>query len=662
MRKKIALVVSVVAALFASMHSVCAQSSPGLVYGQVPTAGQWNSYFAAKQDVLGFRPVNQAGDSMAGKLNTFSSSSVQAGLNLAPGVAPGAPNNGDMWVTFSGLYVQVNGVTIGPLAATGNNIFTATQVVNLNVAKPPLPLPGTLFQGVQADNVVARDELDAYGQPATYTGTRTDGTLSSPSPVLAGDEVASFNAFAFGADSTMHGSIASVREYAAENIAVNHQGSQVCLATTPIGSATIANGLCQNASGGITVGAPTSGDQGAGSINAAALYVNGLPVVTTSPVSAAATIRGNPTTSPAPPSDIAIQNLTDIAAPSATLDNIPIYNHTTGTIQKTTPIEIVNNAGASFGFQNRFRNGQFGMWQRGGGNLAASTTGAYTADGWIVKQTGAAFTCAQIATNNIPGTVVALQCVGGAGNTDTVISQKIENYTTAAMAGATVTAQFRFLQDTGVAVTPKISTCYASSGNNFATCTADLANTSLTPCASGSWCLEAYTFPVAAFVNNGYQVLFDCNTALSSTQHCSIAAADIRITPGLPTGIPTVVPAPELRAPGIEFSWNYQYYWSSTSAPPGTGGLNAQAMVANGTAGQNGSFLFPVIMRCLPTVVMYSSSTGAINKAYDNTAAADVAVTSVGGVTQTGVAVPFGSVALTSGHLYTWYVTANCEM
>lgn len=34
------------------------QSSPGLRQGQVPTAGQWNSYFAAKQDFLGFTPLN----------------------------------------------------------------------------------------------------------------------------------------------------------------------------------------------------------------------------------------------------------------------------------------------------------------------------------------------------------------------------------------------------------------------------------------------------------------------------------------------------------------------------------------------------------------------------------------------------------------------------
>lgn len=37
-------------ALLLAPFAAHAQSSPGLSYGQVPTAGQWNSYFAAKQD------------------------------------------------------------------------------------------------------------------------------------------------------------------------------------------------------------------------------------------------------------------------------------------------------------------------------------------------------------------------------------------------------------------------------------------------------------------------------------------------------------------------------------------------------------------------------------------------------------------------------------
>lgn len=40
--------------------SAIAQTSPGLVFGQVPTAAQWNSYFAAKVDYNGYTPLNPA--------------------------------------------------------------------------------------------------------------------------------------------------------------------------------------------------------------------------------------------------------------------------------------------------------------------------------------------------------------------------------------------------------------------------------------------------------------------------------------------------------------------------------------------------------------------------------------------------------------------------
>jgi hypothetical protein len=42
-----------------------------------------------------------------------------ASINLAPGVAPTAPVDGDAWTTSAGLFVRVNGATIGPLGAAG---------------------------------------------------------------------------------------------------------------------------------------------------------------------------------------------------------------------------------------------------------------------------------------------------------------------------------------------------------------------------------------------------------------------------------------------------------------------------------------------------------------------------------------------------------------
>jgi len=102
-----------------------AQSSPGLVFGQVPTAAQWNSYFAAKQDVLGFTPVNKAGDVMIGTLVTAPANASLTGFNITPGTAPTTPANGDMWTTSSGLFVQINGTTIGPLSGATSSSFAA---------------------------------------------------------------------------------------------------------------------------------------------------------------------------------------------------------------------------------------------------------------------------------------------------------------------------------------------------------------------------------------------------------------------------------------------------------------------------------------------------------------------------------------------------------
>jgi hypothetical protein len=115
-------------ALAASLWSAAAaaQSSPGLTFGQVPTAGQWNSYFAAKQDVLGFVPINKAGDVMTGPLILSAGTTAAAPLRVPHGVAPSSPVNGDVWTTTAGMFVRINGVTIGPLSGGTSSSFAAT--------------------------------------------------------------------------------------------------------------------------------------------------------------------------------------------------------------------------------------------------------------------------------------------------------------------------------------------------------------------------------------------------------------------------------------------------------------------------------------------------------------------------------------------------------
>ena len=52
-----------------------------------------------------------------GKIYTRASTSAAAGIVLPHGVAPSSPSNGDMWTTTSGMYVRINGKTIGPLGS-----------------------------------------------------------------------------------------------------------------------------------------------------------------------------------------------------------------------------------------------------------------------------------------------------------------------------------------------------------------------------------------------------------------------------------------------------------------------------------------------------------------------------------------------------------------
>lgn len=51
-----------------------------------------------------------------GKIISPASTTASASLNIPHGAAPTSPANGDLWTTTSGLYVQVNGATVGPLS------------------------------------------------------------------------------------------------------------------------------------------------------------------------------------------------------------------------------------------------------------------------------------------------------------------------------------------------------------------------------------------------------------------------------------------------------------------------------------------------------------------------------------------------------------------
>lgn len=114
-----------------------AQTSPNLTLNQVPTPGQWNSYFAGKQDVLGFTPMNVNGGVFLGRIVTAPPTSTTSGFNLTPGTAPGSPLNGDLWVTSSSIFARVNGTTYDLIGAPCANC-ALTNVANTFTASPQL--------------------------------------------------------------------------------------------------------------------------------------------------------------------------------------------------------------------------------------------------------------------------------------------------------------------------------------------------------------------------------------------------------------------------------------------------------------------------------------------------------------------------------------------
>ena len=61
----------------------------------------------------------KASPTFTGKVTTAATAVGSAGLNLPAGTAPTAPADGDVWTTTAGIYVRINGVTVGPLGSGG---------------------------------------------------------------------------------------------------------------------------------------------------------------------------------------------------------------------------------------------------------------------------------------------------------------------------------------------------------------------------------------------------------------------------------------------------------------------------------------------------------------------------------------------------------------
>ncbi len=268
--------------------------------------------------------------------------------------------------------------------------------------------------------------------------------------------------------------------------------------------------------------------------------------------------------------------------------------------------------GGPGGMVNKFRNGTMDAWQRGTSSLTATTSGSYTADGWIVLPTGASVTAAQAGGRLL--TKNSLQVTGASSVTDLKIKQRIESLIAAAFCSQTVTVQAQVYNGTGSSITPAFTANRPSAQDNYGTITADVNAVSLQACAASAWTLVSYTFAANAASYNGLEIVFDFgNNFGANTKTVQIAELDIRVTPGVATGLNSNPPPPELRPIGWELAFCQRYYAKSyaqgtiAGTATTTGLVPVTQLVYSST--QIGAYgfkeTFPVTMRVAPTVTLY---------------------------------------------------------
>jgi hypothetical protein len=87
-------------------------------YSNIASAANRFNFYAAGTAPNYFVGVTGIGVTPAStsNLTVAASTTAVSSLNLPHGAAPTSPVNGDMWTTTAGLFIRINGATVGPLS------------------------------------------------------------------------------------------------------------------------------------------------------------------------------------------------------------------------------------------------------------------------------------------------------------------------------------------------------------------------------------------------------------------------------------------------------------------------------------------------------------------------------------------------------------------
>jgi len=457
-------------------------------------------------------------------------------------IANSTTTQGNGFVTNStGMYIT------GVVNATSIQVGSSDVINSTGIFTSGIVNATTVYVGsVNVNTAITSNAATAYSNATTYSATQLASNIATVNTAITGNAATAYtNATTYAA--TIAGTAYSNAISYAATIAGTAYSNAISYAATIAGTA-YSNAVA----------------------NAAALYY--------------------PTTNP-----YGFANSTNSNNINGNAYNITQYtiNQNLGTSNSPT----FNNAyvsgtvamGSSF-LRNRIINGAMQIAQRGT-SFSSPVNGSYTLDRWFVNWTSASpGSIAQVAGPSGPAGVTgyqyALEIAGGSGNSQTQITQRIESYNIADLAGTTVTLSVTMLASSAQTVAWRIA--YPPSRDTW---------TSQTNFASGTFSVTTSAQTFSAQISLPSQAAYGLSISFLPNNAGAFTSGTLDIT-GVQLEAGSVATPFERRQIGTELALCQRYYYKLKAA---TAFANAGVGRAYSTTNAQAMIGLPVSMRTGPT-------------------------------------------------------------